>query len=375
VTLLPGIAGASEMRKRRATKWLASMLLLGLAGGMFALLQPPERLLLSRSTLVAYSDRFDQYNWQSDHALFLFRQRRERPYYWLCETVDLRTGQFLFYLPFAQQFKDQSTAVANFETSFATSPDGKWLLWSRLEGEGLTLQAIGCLANIETGHTEHFPLGSSTFIDSIRLNRLYWLADSKRFAEPDLGRSLTTVRDVNAPQQTTKIPLPSGLNLTTDSGIHVYSENRLLATTNRYYNPYTYLSNLPDLIQTGLNSDAPTAQRRPLALPNGTCLVADVAFSPQGDRYTIATLVDPHPVWLDILQRWNIPVHIPSHPQVGLWILTLDGKQQEIGYLTPEPTNTTSHWPYEMPRDLRWSPDGKQLGFVYKGDLYRVPTN
>ena len=105
--------------------------------------------------------------------------------------------------------------------------------------------------------------------------------------------------------------------------------------------------------------------------------MAEVAFSPQGDRYAIAAVVGPHPFWMDVLHRWHLPVRIPSHPQVGIWIFSLDGNQnQEVGQITPERDNTQyALYPYEMPGDLRWSPDGKYLGFVYKGTLYRVPTD
>jgi len=122
---------------------------------MLALIQPPERLLLPRSTFVIRSDRSLQYNWQSDHSIFLFRQLREPPYSWLCQKVDLHTGQLISALPFAKQFERQSTGADNFETS----PDGKWLLWSTMGGGWQTRQPLlvtGWLENLETGHTEHF---------------------------------------------------------------------------------------------------------------------------------------------------------------------------------------------------------------------------
>ena len=112
-------------------------------------------------------------------------------------------------------------------------------------------------------------------------------------------------------------------------------------------------------------------------MPNATLFIHEISFSPRGDRYAISALVDSHPAWLDSLRQWHIPVRIPSHPKVGIWILTLDGKQQqEVGHITPERyKGDIAPWPYEMPYYLRWSPDGKQLGFVYKSDLYRVPTD
>ncbi|MCW3055037.1 MAG: hypothetical protein JWN14_4207 [Chthonomonadales bacterium] len=365
------------MRRSRAIKWLASLLLLGTAGGILALIQPPERLLLSRSTLVARSDRFEQYNWQSDHSLFLFQQRHERPYPWLCAKLDLHTGQSTFNLPFKQPFERQSIRVSDYETSFVTSPDGKWLLWTRTDGEGMTLHATGWLANIETGHIEHFPLGlHASGFNAFTLDRLYWLADCQHFAELDFHRSLTTLYNVNALQQTMQMQHSSKLHLADYSGIQVNSEERLLAVTRTSYAPVNLLYPPPDLIQTNLQGDPLVTQSRPLALPNMTLLLADVAFSPHGDRYAIAALVGSHPAWLDMLQRWKFPVRIPSHPQVGIWILTPDGKQQEVGHMPPVHAESPfSQWSYEMPHALRWSPDGKQLGFVFKGDLYRVPTN
>jgi len=211
------------------------------------------------------------------------------------------------------------------------------------------------------------------------------MADSKSFAEIDFGGSIydsfgrgpvggpSVIRSVNTPQQAKKLQKRSDWKLQNYAKIRVYSEEHIVAATAPFYDRATDYNDPRELVQTSLKQDSSSTQHHPLTLPSGTQILSEIAFSPQGDRYAVAVEDDPHSVWLDMLRRWHIPVRIPSHLQVGIWIVSLDGKQcQEVGHMTPE----RDWWrPYEMPDDLRWSPDGKQLGFVYKRDLYRVPTD
>ena len=91
--------------------------------------------------------------------------------------------------------------------------------------------------------------------------------------------------------------------------------------------------------------------------------------SPQGDR--LAWLVEsdytpPGSVWL---RRVWVFLGQRKRPLVGLWISRVDGSHmQEIGHLNYKPGE-------EIPQDIRWTPDGKRLSFLYKGGLYTVPVD
>jgi hypothetical protein len=169
------------MHRNRAVKWLAGLLFIGIVCGTISLTWPHARLLLPRCTLVARGDQFDTFNWQSDHSILLFRVVPVYPYPKTLERVNLLTGHHVSYLPLAKQFAGQHMAATDFETS----PDGKWLLWSQNEfnrrAKDRRIDA-GWLANLKTGHLEHFPIGSMRSIDIVQPHHLYWMADSKRFA-------------------------------------------------------------------------------------------------------------------------------------------------------------------------------------------------
>jgi hypothetical protein len=373
------------MHRRRAGKWLFGLLCIGIVYGSIRLCWPHERRLLSRSALVAKVNGVEEYDWQSPHSILLFRIDPKIIHLWSLTKIDLPTGQHLSYPAIAKHFGLEYTSPNHFETS----PDGKWLLWSVEvdDSNGMdTGNDIGWLANLETGHLDHFPIRSFTLMNFTGPDPLYWMSDSEHFVEIDfnykpisafstkrpMGRP-SIIRNVNTPQQARMLKLRSDWDLGWGAGIRVLSEEHLVATTSTYYADY---QDPPDLVQTSLKSNVSPTQRWPLPLPSGTHFVPDISFSPQGDRYAIVVEGDLHPVWLDMLRRWHIPVHVPPHPQVGIWIFSLDGKQsQEVGHITPERESQNSICPYYVPQHLRWSPDGKQLGFVYKGDLYRVPTD
>jgi hypothetical protein len=392
--IVPSVSGASEMHKNRAVKRLLGLLSIGIACGTINLIQPHERFLLSRCSVVARKDQFDTYNWQSDHSILLFRKRPEFPYPWSLESVDLVTRRRIAYPVLAKQFEHWNITARAFEISmarnFETSPDGKWLLWGTTDSKtGIdTGPSTGWLANLQTGRIDRFPIGSTAGEDTSEPHHLYWMADSTHFVEfntprtwwrspgRNSGGGATIIRNVNAAQQRKTLKLRSDWKLEPWAGIHVLSEEHVVATTLTIYNRTEDYSGPPVLVQTSLKSSGSPAQCRPLALPHGTLFMEDVAFSPKGDRYAVSASVDSHPIWMDVLHRHHWMGRMPSHPEVGIWIFSLDGKESHVvGKMKPERNSDAVLWPYEMPRDLRWSPDGKQLGFVYKGVLYRVPTD
>src|SRR5262249_11547136 len=131
--------------------------------------------------------------------------------------------------------------------------------------------------------------------------------------------------------------------------------------------------------EMNLKRDGHLQRQSPLHLPPHTKIVVEVAVSPLGDRYAISAVVDTHPALPSLLHHIWPSIRVPSSPQVGIYIFSLDGKRhQQIGH-TPLEENSRNDLPwdsymYEMPRDIRWAPDGRHLGFIYKGTLYTVPA-
>lgn len=99
----------------------------------------------------------------------------------------------------------------------------------------------------------------------------------------------------------------------------------------------------------------------------------DVVLSPHGDRlaWLIHVVEKPSSI-ITFLAKWFSSMHPVSRYVLKLYTSRLDGSDvQEIGYMEikgkPSATN--------LPRLLRWLPDGKRLSFVYQGALWTVPAD
>jgi hypothetical protein len=96
-------------------------------------------------------------------------------------------------------------------------------------------------------------------------------------------------------------------------------------------------------------------------------------FSPSGDR--IAWVFDytrtaPWRTWL----RRFLPFAPDSRQEESLWISRADGTQmREIGYV--KITRTSDDEDDDEIGAVQWTPDGTQLGFLYKRVFYTVPAD
>ena len=72
----------------------------------------------------------------------------------------------------------------------------------------------------------------------------------------------------------------------------------------------------------------------------------------------------------------------------SLWVSRIDGSgMHEIGGVNnpdpelmimsgpPDPEAPEYSWGPPVPHTLRWSPDGKRIGFAYKGAIWTVPAD
>jgi len=126
-----------------------------------------------------------------------------------------------------------------------------------------------------------------------------------------------------------------------------------------------------ELVEFSLQESA-VPRRLAIKLPY-PCSVVSVALSPQRDRLAWLLLVKGEP-------RPTVPSDLESRDLLlcgmrsEIWISRLDGSgMREI--LTEEPLITKGEEVTDFPRELRWLPSGKHLGFLYNFALYTVPAD
>jgi hypothetical protein len=371
--------------RRSRVKWLTTWVLLACAVGCaLAITWPRDRLLLRRSILIAHDTDFDNYDWDTNRSVLLFKNQYEDKTASLYH-VDVSTNRRTPEPALAKRIGESGHRIWQFETS----PDGQWLLWTTQENDGRYLytgRSRGWLTNLKTGALNHFDIRGNSFADDTLPNELFWTPDSQNIVEfgfpeqilidPRRKRSVepTIVRCVNTPQRSIKLKPPPNWRLGSYAEIRVLSDQQIVAATSRDYDVIN--NGHPTLVKAGISVDASPASRAPLALPYGTQEMREIAFSPRGDRFAVAAVVDSHPAWLDAVHHWIPAIRGSPHVQVGIWLITVDGAHiDEIGHVSPEPSKVPILGPYVLPSELRWSPDGRHLGFDYKGALYSVPTD
>ncbi len=246
------------------------------------------------------------------------------------------------------------------------SPDGKWLLWNGMNGQGDFACALDGSRNIRFARPVYFTQSgwpaAAWMPDSrhwvqigpsrqwqARL-RLFSLDDPDRVQDFDLASQQTIsgaaqLLGVTRSDDLLVLPVPGGWTAGLDLQAYTLPTQ---ANAGRILTPKNLHIALP---------------------PKNSVLPVRIALSPAGDRLTffVISFVDtPHQALLR--KFWGMLGRHP-HYVIALWTCRPDGKErQEIGEM-----------PYkvdeETPTDLRWLPGGKRLSFLYKGTLYTVPAN
>ncbi|HZT40651.1 MAG TPA: hypothetical protein VFA07_00610 [Chthonomonadaceae bacterium] len=381
-------------------------LLLMIAGALVWRFLPRERLLLKRATRVT-SDRpyyvgkppiyasYDPYFWKSPHEALLFHLTMSVPPNCSVELYDTATGRRRAMPSFSRIF--QQSAVSNMaivqiffgrgaasnarrilgitlRNACSISPDGAWMLYRNWAGGAnnpfrtLTLSLNGSRRIV-------WPAWSETRFDMIR--QPFWLPDSRHWAEIVYDHTshtfLAAVYGLDGKHYTGVIArgrwLWSGeVHGITQSGSVLIRKFNTPALPKRLVQIMEW--DLQGILAHRANGSA-HARTISIRMPANTEEVSgpDPRISPQGDRLAwVLTLENAHPepAWLQRL--WAL-FGQRQRKTFGLWVSHLDGSQlREIGHINYQPDD-------EVPQDIRWTPDGKRLSFLYKGALYTVPVD
>ena|SRR5579871_5556216 len=392
---------------RKKQRAIGAFLLAGIAGALVWRFLPREPTLLRQATCVASDIRpfyvgkpptvaeYDPYFWKSPHEALLFHLTMHVPPQCRVELYDTATGAQRLMPAFSRLF--QQSAVSDmrivqwfegpghdpgargviggtFRSVCSVSPDGKWMLYYNCVGGANNPFRPMAIALDGSWRIVWPVLPESRY--SVAL-RPFWLPDSRRWAEilydNTTRKRLEAVYGLNGEHHVQAVAWEKG-----DAEQETCGVTRSGSVLVRKYTPQsspiravTFTAwDLPDILADRAN--APTrAHTLTIPMPAHTIDTNGLAprLSPQGDRLAWVLILDnapPEPAWLQRLRSW---FGQGKQRTMGLWVSGLDGSaMREIGHIAYRPGD-------EVPQDIRWTPDGKRLSFLYKGALYTVPVD
>ncbi|HLK60450.1 MAG TPA: hypothetical protein VKU00_28065 [Chthonomonadaceae bacterium] len=394
-------------KPKRATKaklWIWWVIALLAAGAIAATLLHPqsERMLLERAKIVVPAPQFSggDYQWLSNSNLLLAcsRMGSDRPQQGLFYQ-DLETGlQTREPTLEAILFKVEYRRLMPPQYSPQISPDGAWLLSGILPERFFNKPGASgyCLCR-----TDGTLVRRQEIHDGFLVTR--WLADGRHWIEL-YGRRIAPagpprarinwnyapeqiqeirVYDVDTPGQWRSIPIAASSSLSQPSisyTLFALTENHFLT----WERTSTRTNDQVILRERDANSTVPLRQYT-LTAPGGH-RVTQILFSPHGDRILWklserrqASIISQ--MIQQVTHKFNAGTE-----RVSLWVSRLDGSEMhEIGGVNnptllersgPIDLETGEYyWGPPIPRQLRWSPDGKRISFTYNRAIWTVPAD
>jgi hypothetical protein len=331
-------------------RWMALTCLLILLTAWQSGNKQESRLPLKAVPVATCTD----FHWISFREILLIRREKASPYTWKLSRYDLinkRERPLPALSALYNQFAPTDTTLL--------SPDGQWLLWDheRLSHTPTYDRAQAILARLDG--KKHFTcsIGSSFMTDGYSPNPLHWMPDGKHWVEFQLSNSndndekypaQALVRRIDADRVVQTLDFV-GSYVPRDIDVLNLTKNRLLVPPDQNFHL--------DIDEYRIGKDIRRLHQHKVPFP-GLSFVWGMAVSPRTQR--IAWLLDYEKTGpgTQNLQEW-----------LGVWISDVEGKHLR------EIVSTLAGSDVQTRPDLdnvRWSPDGMQLGFLYGEMLYTV---
>lgn len=229
----------------------------------------------------------------------------------------------------------------------ALSPDGEWFLWLSNRSTWVAASLDGTMQQ-EWEEEHSIPSSCCWLRDSKKWVQLVRQYKRQRYTLVEaIGRPVVR----RSPQRTTMIHVADGLLL------GVTSRNSILI----HHSSSRQEASKVVLSEFGLSPARPT-RRYSIKLPEPGIL-SEAALSKSGDRLA-----------------WVLSVGQQAFPREYLfWVSGLDGKNiKELGRISGRfggSLVSSSQQKYFWPQSLQWLPDGDEISFVFKSDLYRLQVS
>ena len=297
------------------------------------------------------------YWWISSEEVLLMRPAHNPRRFKLLR-LDVSTGREAALVAFnrkhgariiGQKWQVSTHGVPGFEIEYwtpqcALSPDGKWFLWVS-GGQTWIVASLDGAMQREWAEQNSIP------------SSYCWLPDSERWVQlvSQYRRECYTLRKAivrtavrRSASKATEIQVADGLVIgVTDRGcILIYHSRREEVSTEA------------SLSEVSLVPGQPT-RRRLIRLPEPGHIWG-ASLSKAGDRLA-----------------WIVSVGEQVFPrEYVFWVSGLDGKKfEEVGRMKGQcelPATNSSQTAYYWPQSLRWLPDGDEVSYIFKEDIYRL---
>lgn len=356
------------IRKRRTR--IPALLTFGILAGLFWYLIPhrPEQNLLRLAVKVADATdwEFDGYDWMNNSALLSLSGRRAGPM--IAIEVDTRSGILCPLQELSRALSmhgvNASTWIGGVKVLGPTGPvwfsSASNLRGSSIVWHGFTMRGV---------ELEHLPVENASDVLTGPWN---WLPDrGERLSlipnSEGLYAIVASATNTADPASVVAIDIkpeasPAG---TPDHFLGFDRQDRVITT-----NAYRGREIAADLFRFPLKPHAKPERWSIKPPPNGYC--NDITLSRDGDHIAWMYRVVWEPPYRRFLARW-LPF-CKSTPDITdeLWVSRLDGSQmRRIGAI--DQGHDVNILPvYTGPEQLRWSPDGRRISFVYNKGVYVI---
>lgn len=309
--------------------------------------RPGGPSITARATRVAdLSSARPYYWWLSDHEVMTFRDPDKQD--WTLLRRDLKAGTEMPLNELTQRF----TQSGGNPDSVQVSPDGKWMLWTGLENGVLVATLDG----------KRFWREKSRHISEVR-----WHPDSRRWieiVEADEMYSYVILHSVEKPQKGVGKPIfpaiPAGEEMVDSRNMALTADEHLLVC---YWNETTGdLNPIARIRAAGFNANPGNTNKIIFQAPRPS-LFGEIVFHPPVGRL----------VWvLECERPWSLLGILGLSVSTDFWISELKGggSARPVGSLLTKRFGIRGAGPY----NVRWTPDGKRLSFVYENALWTVPV-
>lgn len=297
------------------------------------------------------------FHWISFREILLIRREAVSPYTWNLSRYDLinkRERPLSALSALYNQFEPANTTLL--------SPDGQWLLWDheRLTHTPTYDQGQAILARLD--NTKHFTcsIGSQFLTDGYDPYPVHWMPEGTHWVEFQLSTS--NENDEKYPTQALVRRIGSNRVVKTLIFVGSYvpqygdvlnlTKDRLLVPPDQWFHL--------DVDEYRIGKDIRRLRQHKVLFP-GLSFVWGMAVSPQGKQIAWLINYEKAVPGTQKIQEWS-----------GVWISDFKGKHRREIVSTPAGPDVMTRPQLEK---VRWSPDGRQLGFLYGEKLFTVKVD
>src|SRR5579862_3911122 len=357
----------TDPRPRKRRRLAAAIFVpLGVATATLWLAWPRSMRLMDRATRVTPSSLavgdFSTYAWAKDGSLVVCNAAKSSD---ATQVVRIRPG-----VPAAVPIATVDTSLGRGPLWATPSAGGRWLATAPLSNPAAKLSVL----DLDTGESRLMDSRISPYtlwlpIDFV----LLWTSDDSKCACYDESSGTLAVEDLlTGHVEISSVPkhLPARMAYTSDGRLITCDFLEHLEDNNAI--TITEVTPGPPLVVKRHTFQPPPHGR--ITLPIGWRYTGG-AVSPNGDRIACEVSVQRKSPYPGFMQRMLAHVGVrPPGPGVELWVCGVDGSNMhEIGAIPVDlnnPNPRLTRLTDLLPLSVHWTPDGKRVGFVYKGAIW-----